>query len=209
MILSVTVQEYIDTNAYFYVDDATHRGFLIDPGAEADRLLGIMETYEYTIEKILLTHGHFDHMGAAEAIQQKLSIPICMHKNGRPYAERPEYNLSRFSSKPISLKDVTYLEDGAVLSLTGTDACRLTVIPTPGHTEDGCIYYSAQDHAAFVGDTIFAGSYGRTDFYGGDEDTLFTSIREKILTLPPETTLLSGHSEPTTVADEQARPWYR
>ena len=203
MILTVEVYEYIPVNAYFYIDDETRHGFLIDPGAQAEKLLKIIDEKHFVIEKILLTHGHFDHIGAVEELQKKLNVEVCMQKNGRDYVENPNWNLSQ----KITLKDVKYLDDGEIF-LNVNPNFKLELISTPGHTTDGAIYYSAADKIAFVGDSIFLGSYGRTDFPGGDEKILFESIKQKILTLPDETILLSGHSEPTTVANEKTRFWY-
>ena len=201
MILLTEVVELLPVNAYFFVDDATSRGFLIDPGAQADKLLKIIDERGWTIEKILLTHGHFDHIGAVEKIRQTLKIPVCMHKNGVEYVKNPRWNLSDQFGLDIILDDVNFLEDGAELSLS--EDFSLKLIATPGHTTDGAIYYSAKNSVAFVGDTIFKYSVGRTDFYGGDEAQLFDTIKEKIFTLPDDTVLLSGHTEPTTVADEK------
>lgn len=95
MILSLPVTGVFNTNAYFYINDATGHGFLLAPGAEADTLLAVIQQRGFVIEKILLTHGHFDHMGAAAQIQDALSIPICMHERGREYTENPRWNLSK------------------------------------------------------------------------------------------------------------------
>lgn len=209
MIFQVEVYGAIATNAYFYIDDETSAGFLIDPGAEADRLLKIIAARNFTIEKILLTHGHFDHIGAAAEIQRELKIPVCMQKNGRAYAENPAWNLSRAFGADMTLNDVTYLDDNSEIILAANKNFRLKIIPVAGHTTDGAAYYSAKDGVAFVGDSIFLGSYGRTDFYGGDEQTLFAELKRKILTLPDETVLLSGHTPPTTVRDEKNRPWFK
>lgn len=209
MILQATVMKYIPTNAYFYIDNETKHGFLIDPGAQAGKLLGIIREKGFIIERILLTHGHFDHIGAVEELWKALNIPVCMQANGRAYAENPVWNLSAQTEAPITLSDVTYLADYSTVSLAATSACDLTIIPVPGHTTDGAMYYTAKDGVAFVGDSIFEGSYGRTDMYGGDEATLLQNIRDKILTLPDETILLSGHSDPTTVREEKTRPFYQ
>ena len=209
MILQATVMKYIPTNAYFYIDNETKHGFLIDPGAQAGKLLGIIREKGFIIERILLTHGHFDHIGAGEELRKALNIPVCMQANGRAYAENPVWNLSAQTEVPITLSDVTYLADYSTVSLAATSACDLTIIPVPGHTTDGAMYYTAKDGVAFVGDSIFEGSYGRTDMYGGDEATLLQNIRDKILTLPDETILLSGHSGPTTVREEKTRPFYQ
>lgn len=209
MILQATVMKYIPTNAYFYIDNETKHGFLIDPGAQAGKLLEMIREKGFIIERILLTHGHFDHIGAVEEIRKALNIPVCMQANGRAYVENPVWNLSSQTEAPITLPDVTYLPDYSTVSLASSSACDLTIIPVPGHTTDGAMYYTEKDGVAFVGDSIFQGSYGRTDMYGGDEATLLKNIREKILTLPPETILLSGHSAPTTVREEKTRPFYQ
>ena len=139
----------------------------------------------------------------------------------RAYFESAAYNLSAEFFPPdgftIPAEDVTYLDDGATVRLAD-GALALRLVATPGHTEDGTMYVSedafAEEnadaaHVAFVGDTIFRGSYGATHFPGGDEQTLLRSIQEKILALPDSTVLLSGHSAPTTVGEEKARPWYQ
>ena len=209
IVYPVTVQEFIPTNAYFYIDRATRSGVLIDPGAEAGRLLKVMKEQDFHLLAILLTHGHFDHIGAAEELRKELGIPVVMHENGKNYAEQPDWNLSSNFGEDFTLQSVTYKKDGDLIEFPGAPALHLRLVHTPGHTTDGCIYYDEARHIAFVGDTIFAGSFGRTDFPGGNEGLLFRSIKDKILTLPEETTLLSGHSEPTTVGREKHGPIWR
>ena len=104
MILQVEVHGIFATNSYFYIDDKTLHGFLIDPGAEADKLLKIIDDKNFVIEKILLTHGHFDHIGAAQELRDKLKIPICMQKNGKAYVENPTWNLSAYFNLNMTLK---------------------------------------------------------------------------------------------------------
>ncbi len=203
MIFTVQVGNHIDTNAYFYIDDETRHGFLIDAGDEAEKLLRIINSRRFTIEKILLTHGHFDHISAAPEIQRALNIPICMQKNGYLYAENPAW-----SHAEVILENVTYLDDGSEIILAANPNFKLKIIPVAGHTADGAMYYSEKDGVAFVGDSIFKGSYGRTDLEGGDEQALFKNIKEKILTLPEETILFSGHTPPTSVREEKFRPWF-
>ena len=220
MIFCIETHGPITTNAYFYGDDATRCAFLIDPGFEPERLLTAIRAQDLTIERILLTHGHFDHIGAALAVSDALgTLPICMWEKGKKYAESPEWNLSANFFPPagftLPAARMTYLPDGACLALAAVPACRLHLIATPGHTEDGCTYVSEADETAggrrlaFVGDTIFRASYGATHFPGGDERTLMESIKTRLLTLPADTLLLSGHSEPTTVGEERTRAWYQ
>ena len=208
MIKAIEVYNgFIPVNTYFYLNAKGH-GFLIDPGAQSDVLSSIIDREKYVIEKILITHGHYDHIGAASELSEKYDAPIVMQCNGRKYAENPRWNLSADFGSPMTLQGVIYPEDFSDVVLSD-GSLGLKLIPTPGHTEDGATYYSERDGVAFTGDTIFCNSYGRTDLYGGDETTLVTSIRRQILTLPQDTILLSGHSEPTTVKDELTRPWYK
>ena len=205
MILCVEVNVFgvLIENAYFFVDDSTSHGFLIDPGAQADELLKIIDERGWTIEKILLTHGHFDHIGAVNELQRKLKIPVCMSKSGDLYAKNPKMNCSIFYGNKIVLDDVTCLADDSEIFLSSNPNFGVKLIAAPGHTLDGAIYYSSAEGVAFVGDTIFRNGYGRTDLPGGSELELMKTIRDKVFTLPDETTLLCGHGEPTTVADEK------
>ena len=211
MILPVEVDIFgiMEENAYFFIDDETRSGFLIDPGAEADELLKIIDREKFAIEKILLTHGHYDHIGAANVIQRALRIPICMGEGGNFYARDTANNGSKFFEQEIILDDVTIFDDAAEIFLSANPNFALKVIAAPGHTLDGTIYYSEKYSVAFVGDTIFYGGHGRTDLAGGSERDLMNTIKNKIFALPDETTLLCGHGSPTSVAVEKSRPWYR
>ena len=203
MILKTEVHGVFATNSYFYIDDETLHGFLIDPGAEAEKLLRIIFEKNFVIEKILLTHGHFDHIGAVEEIQNKLKIPVCMQKNGGDYVKNPVMNLSAYFNLNMTLKNVTFLEDYSEIILSANPDFKLKLSPAAGHTTDSTIFYSERDSVAFVGDTIFLGSIGRSDFPGGNAKILYENIVEKIFTLPEETILLSGHSDETTVKNEK------
>ena len=209
MILTCEVGPF-PTNAYFYVDDSTQHSFLIDPGYEASKLLRVIENRKLIVEKILLTHGHFDHIGAVDELQGKLNVPVFMQKNGRDYVKNTDMNGSKsFYAPPTVINgEVTYLEDNSEIALSNNPDFKLKLIPVPGHTTDGAIYYSERDGVAFVGDSIFYGSIGRTDLPGGNYDILISNLKRKVLTLPDDTILLSGHSEPTTVSEEKSRSWF-
>ena len=209
MILQVVVTKYIPTNAYFYIDEQTKHGFLIDPGAQADKLRQVAEERSFVIEKILLTHGHFDHIGAVKELQQAWGAEVCMQENGRDYAENPAWNLSNQIGTGITLQNVTYLPDNAIITLKANPEHKLQLIAVPGHTTDGCTYYSAKDSVAFVGDSVFYESYGRTDMPGGDEETLLSNVAKRIMCLPKSTTLLPGHDDATSVEHELNMPWYK
>lgn len=200
---TVPVSDFIQTNAYFYIDEQTKHGFLIDPGAEAEKLLNVIIENGWIIEKILITHGHFDHIGGVDEISQKLNIPYLAHKNSQNYLTDGNYNLSAFFVNEIKLNNALYVDEGQNIVLEANPAVKLRVIYTPGHTQDAVIYYDANNKLAFVGDTIFKNAVGRTDIPGGNEQQLYQSIKEKIFTLPDDTVLYPGHSEPTTVGAEK------
>ena len=203
IVKQVPVRDIIETNTYFYIDEKSKHGFLIDPGAEAEKLLKIIKDNGWTIEKLLITHGHFDHIGAVEKIAQTLNIPYLAHENGREYLPNPTYNLSAFFGDDIVLNNAEYLQDGAEITLDAAPNVKLKVIHTPGHTQDGVVYYDESNSLAFVGDTIFKHGIGRTDIPGGDYNQLQQSICNKIFTFLNNTILYSGHSEPTTVSAEK------
>jgi glyoxylase-like metal-dependent hydrolase (beta-lactamase superfamily II) len=204
MIKCVPVRGYFEENCFFYLDDASKHGVLIDPGAEAERLLDLIRREGWTIEKILLTHGHFDHTGAVDALRTALGVPAFAHENADRYLLDGEMNLSAFCIGERVVRDVNPLHDGDIVSLQN-GACPLRVIHTPGHTTDSVVYYSEKDRVAFVGDTIFKASIGNFQYPGGSRQDIVESIRDKILTLHDDTVLYSGHSVETTVGTEKRR----
>ena len=203
MISELQVQGVFAENTYFYIDDHSKAGFLIDPGAQAGRIYDTIVRNGWKIEKILLTHGHFDHMGAAELLREKLVAPIYIYPVDAPYLSDPRLNLSASSGMPITVTHYEDLYDGELIRLKENNSFSLRVIHTPGHTPGSVTFYTERDHAAFVGDTLYQHGPGLTNFPGGDRRELEESIVNKILTLPGDTLLLSGHSSPITVEEEK------
>ncbi|MDO5294487.1 MAG: MBL fold metallo-hydrolase, partial [bacterium] len=157
MVKLITVKDVFEVNTYFYIDEETGHGFLIDPGAQPELLLEIIRKNKWTIEKILITHGHFDHIGAVKQIHEELQIPYYIHRNGKKYAEDTFWNLSSYCDRNVKLTGAEYLEDGQQIQLSNSKEKSLQVIATPGHTTDSVIFYSEAEQLAFVGDTIFRG----------------------------------------------------
>lgn len=203
MIEDIIVKGVFATHCYFYIDDKSKRGFIIDPGAQGMRLLNHIYARGWKIEKILLTHGHFDHTGAVDELRSALNVPVMIHSNGPEYLMKPEMNLSCFCGPAKTVSGAECFEDGDWICLKSDAQFGLRVIHTPGHTEDSCLLYSERDRFAFSGDTIFRESIGNTSYPGGNREKILASIREKVLTLPDDVSLYSGHSAVTTVAHEK------
>lgn len=203
MIRELQVQGVFAENTYFFIDSHSKSGFLIDPGAQAGIIYDVIMRNGWHIEKILLTHGHFDHFGAAEILREKLVAPIYIYSSDAPYLTDTRLNLSANSGEPLTVPHYEELYDGEIIRLKANSGFYLKVIHTPGHTPGSVTYYAPEENAAFVGDTLYQHGPGLTNFPGGNRHELEQSIVNKILTFPPDTVLLSGHSSPITVSEER------
>ena len=203
MIKELQVQGVFAENTYFYIDEHSKSGFIIDPGAQAGVIYDVVKRNGWTIEKILLTHGHFDHFGAAELLREKLVAPIYIYPQDASYLADPYLNLSGNSGQSITVSHYEEMYDGEIIRLKANSEFYLKVIHTPGHTPGSVTYYSPKERAAFVGDLLYQHGPGLTDFPGGNRAVLEESIVNKIFTLPDDTVLLSGHSSPITVGQEK------
>lgn len=205
MIRQLQVQGVFAENTYFYIDDHSKSGFLIDPGAQPGVIFDTIVRNGWHIEKILLTHGHFDHLGAAELLREKLVAPVYVYPEDAPYLTDEYLNLSANTGHPIIVPHYEELYDGEIIRLKANSGFYLKVIHTPGHTPGSVTFYSPMDKAAFVGDTFYEHALGLTNFPGGDRRQLEESVINKILTLPLDTVLYSGHSSPITLRDQISR----
>ena len=197
-ILSMAVG-MIGTNCYILVSDKENC-FIIDPGAEADRITAKLEEEKIMPKAILLTHGHFDHIGGAEQLVNTYHIPVYLNRADHAMAEDPELNASRsFGLPDAGIKADFPLENGDTVSL---DELTLRIIETPGHTMGSVSLYLPEKKVLFSGDTLFRGGYGRTDLYGGSYESLQRSL-QKLMTLPEETRVLPGHGAETTILKEK------
>ena len=189
------------TNCYLVKNEETGEGFLIDPGDYGEKIIEVIKEKEVKLTAIYLTHGHLDHMMAAERIVEEYNVPVYCHEAEVAVLSDPVQNLTgRFMRSGYVFKDVIGLADGAEFMAAGIP---IRLIHTPGHTPGGCCYYLWKDGYLFSGDTLFFRSIGNTEFPGGSMGTLARSIREKLYVLPEETRVYAGHGESTDIGSEK------
>jgi len=187
----------LQTNCYLYTN-GNKECLIIDPGGEAQKLTSIIQQQHLKPLAILLTHAHFDHIGAVDEIRNEWKIPVYVHKNEKDWLTNPSLNGSEyFMAGKIKASEPDHLiKDEGMIEIGNF---KLRVFETPGHSPGSVSYYDIQSGIVFSGDALFAGSIGRTDLPGGNHETLLKSIHEKLLTLPEETVVLSGHGPDTTI----------
>ncbi|MDO4321528.1 MAG: MBL fold metallo-hydrolase [Lachnospiraceae bacterium] len=188
------------TNCYLALNKETKRLFIIDPAAEPERIISKIDALGAEPEAILLTHGHFDHIGAADALRDRYGIPVCALDEEQEICENPENNLSMMCGRSFTVKADRFFHDGETIELAGM---QIRVLHTPGHTSGGACYYIPQEDVLFSGDTLFCGSVGRTDFPTGSMSSLRDSIHTRLFTLPEDTLVFPGHEESTDIGYEK------
>ena len=195
------VRDVFATYGYFVIDSETAHGFLVDPGAQPELFSQTIREHGWTIEAILLTHGHFDHTGAVNSLRDEFGIPVLAHECADRYLLDPVLNLSAAHGRDVTVAGVGSFTDGDRLALSANPAVTLEVLHVPGHTDDSCAFYCEAAGFALVGDTVYGDGPGLTVFPTGSARLLAASIRSKLLCLPPSTVLLQGHGRPLTAAD--------
>lgn len=198
------VEQYVvgpvQTNCYFAINDDTKEVLVIDPGASADQLAKKICQEKLTPIAILLTHGHFDHAGGAEELAKHFDIKIYAEEHEKETLDTPPLNLSGWEGVQKTYHADVFLKNEQEIDLAGF---HIRVFHTPGHTVGGCCYYFPYQNVVFSGDTLFCTSVGRTDFPKGSAAQIIRSIKEKLLPLPDETTVYTGHNDITTIGTER------
>jgi len=193
-----------ETNSYVLRGSETAADCLvIDTGLDVGGLIDFLQEQELNPVAIVLTHGHADHIGGVAALRSRFGdMKVHIHKLDAEMLTEPQANLSAMTGAPFTTDPEDFsLQEQSVIDLAGIE---LLVLHTPGHTPGGICLYSKENGVAFVGDTLFAESVGRTDFPGGSTSQLISSIREKLFTLPDETKVYPGHGPATTIGHEKA-----
>jgi len=228
----------LGTNVYILTNPETKRSIIIDPAARPDKIDQEVKSRGLTPEAVMLTHGHFDHMGAARETADLYGVPLWCSRADEAMLEDPNLNLSQIYTRPVSIHaDYFYSEPAAdrgvsaaaethevtaeagsfadagkevpeylkQISDTRIPTCLgdMWVIDTPGHTTGSVCLYFPKHQMLMSGDTLFAGSVGRSDLPTGDEDAILKSLNEKLMKLPDETKVYPGHGPATQISLER------
>jgi len=191
----------VRTNAYIYYNEENRCGVIIDPGAEANKILVEVKAHNLDIQGIFLTHGHFDHTKAADEVRNALDVPIYALEEDADLANNPDQNgTAAFKMKPMTVTIDKILHDNEELDF---GFGKIQVLHTPGHTHGSVCFYAPDDDIIFTGDCLFKEAYGRYDFPTGKLSTLKNSLQRLFATLPEKTLVYPGHMETTTIGHEK------
>ena len=189
------------TNVYFYYDENTKEAAVIDPGGDLNKLKNIIDENGFNIKLILLTHGHFDHIGAANELRDITGAKVYAYEDEAALLLSGEMNESiRLGRKNYIVECDKLLKEGDIIEI---GEGKLKVIHTPGHTAGGACFYDEENRILFAGDTLFKDSVGRYDLATASGEALFDSIKNKLFKLPDEVRVFPGHNSATTIGREK------
>lgn len=201
MIFEIVVVGPLGVNCFILGCEETMEGVVVDPGADAGRVLDRVRALGLSIRTVINTHGHFDHVGGNKEVLEATGARLMIHRDDTYFLSRAaevaaNYGLTTENSPPPD----ELLEDGMTVTF---GECSMKVLHTPGHTPGGCCLLLEGEGKVITGDTLFAESVGRTDFPGSSHEALISSIHSKLLPLPDETQVYPGHGESSTIGRER------
>jgi len=206
MIHEVLAVGPLQCNCSILGDETSREAIVVDPGDEIPRILQILERHQLTVKRIVVTHAHIDHIAGAHRLKQLTGAPILYNQQDLPLVAMMEEQARWIGVRTpeVSAPDDS-LEDGDTVGVTGLFG---TIIHTPGHTEGSLCLYLPEPGVLLAGDTLFAGSIGRTDLPGGNTGKILASIRDRLLPLPDSTKVIAGHGRSTTIdIEKRANPF--
>ncbi len=202
MIVETFPVGILQCNCTILGSEQTREAIVIDPGDDIPFVVSRLEHHGLTVKHVIATHGHIDHVGGFNDLKESTGAPVLLHKDDLFLYQALEMQARLVGiATPIETVIDGHLEEGDEI---GTGEIKLRVVHTPGHTPGSICFHSDVDEAClFAGDTLFMGSIGRTDLWGGSLDQIMESLREKLVTLPDETIVVPGHGPTTTIGREK------
>lgn len=199
MILKTLIVGQLDVNCYIVGCEQTKEAVIIDPGGDAADILALIARLGVKPKYVICTHGHGDHIGALDEVSSATSAQVLIHSADAEMLTNPQKNFSAYFGQSIILKALfKTVADGEIIKVGGLE---LGILHTPGHTQGGiCIQV---EDVVFTGDTLFAGSVGRSDLPGGNHSQLIQEIKAKLLTLPGQTKVFPGHGPDSLIEKEE------
>jgi glyoxylase-like metal-dependent hydrolase (beta-lactamase superfamily II) len=201
MIHEILIVGPLQCNCSILGDETSLEAIVVDPGDDIPRILSVLDKHNLTVRQIVITHAHIDHIAGAHRLKRVTGAPILYNQNDLPLVEMMDVQAGWLGipTPEVPPPDDT-LDDGkriAIIGLTGS------ILHTPGHTQGSVCLYLPDQSLLLAGDTLFAGSVGRTDLPGGNSRQLIASINNRLLTLPDDVTVIPGHGPTTTIAAEK------
>jgi glyoxylase-like metal-dependent hydrolase (beta-lactamase superfamily II) len=208
MIHEVLTVGALQCNCSILGDEASGEAIVVDPGDDIPRIVALLLKHRLTVKQILITHAHIDHIAGAAKLKQLTGAPVFYNQRDLPLVKMMDMQAGWLgvATPEVHPPDDT-LDDGRMIAIAGLTG---SILHTPGHTQGSVCLHLPAENLLLAGDTLFAGSVGRTDLPGGDGPMLIRSIRERLLTLPDDTIVLPGHGPRTTIGEErQSNPFLR
>ena len=201
MILEVLPVGMLQCNCSILGDEATGEGIVVDPGDEIERILAIVAKHKLTVKQIVVTHAHIDHIAGAAKLKAATGAPVFYNQLDLPLVKLMDVQAGWLgvATPTVAAPDAS-AEEGFKVAAGGLNG---VVLHTPGHTEGSISLHFPGEKLLLAGDTLFAGSIGRTDLPGGDFRKIMASLKERLIILPEETKVIAGHGPATTIAAER------
>ncbi|WP_260705313.1 MBL fold metallo-hydrolase [Edaphobacter flagellatus] len=201
MIHEILPVGLLQCNCSILGDETSREAIVVDPGDDIPAIMAVLGRHGLTVKQIVITHAHIDHIAGAQKLKRRTGAPILYNQNDLPLVKMMDVQASWLSiATPEVLPPDIALTDAQTVSVDGIQGVALH---TPGHTQGSSCLYLPQEKLLLSGDTLFAGSVGRTDLPGGDSKQLLSSIHDRLLVLADDVRVIPGHGPSTTIGEER------